>query len=270
MPGSKDDKVPSLPTGDSLTYSKYLKVPDLLSLQHPIANPPAHDEMLFIVIHQAYELWFKQIIFELDSLVGYMGQDDLISSFRLLDRVCEIFRVLIQQIDILETMTPVEFNRFRSNLHPASGFQSYQFRELELMAGASVEDYKKFSSLEPEWKAMLNARKERQNLRQAFLETLKRNRLLSSTTHEEVLSAISRIYDAPELPALRNLCEYLIRFDEQISLWRFRHVQMVERMIGMKPGTGGSLGVSYLAQTLKRRFFPELWEARTGMGDLKY
>ena len=267
---AEKDKGPSLPTGDALTYSKYLRVPDLLSLQNPINDPPAHDEMLFIVIHQVYELWFKQIIFELDSLVGYLGKDDLISSFRLLDRVCEIFRVLIQQIDILETMTPVEFNLFRSNLHPASGFQSYQFRELELMAGASIEDYQKFSSLEPEWKNMLATRKERKNLRQAFLETLKHNRLLSTTAHEEVVSAISRIYEAPELLALRNLCEYLIRFDEQISLWRFRHVQMVERMIGMKPGTGGSLGVAYLAQTLKRRFFPELWEARTGMGGAKY
>ena len=263
-------KGPSLPTGDALTYSKYLKFPDLLSLQKPINDPPAHDEMLFIIIHQSYELWFKQIIFELDALVDYMGRDDLISSFRLLDRICEIFRVLIQQIDIIETMTPVEFNRFRANLHPASGFQSYQFRELELMAGANIEDYQKFSSLEPEWKTMLNTREERQNLKEAFLETLKRNRLLSSTSHDEVLSAISRIYATPEMLALQNLCEYLIRFDEQISLWRFRHVQMVERMIGMKPGTGGSLGVSYLAQTLKRRFFPELWEARTGMGGAKY
>jgi len=253
-------------TGRGLTYSSYLKVPDLLNLQSPIARPAAHDEMLFIVVHQTYELWFKQIIFELEALVAHLQRDDLLTSFRLLDRVSEIFRVLVQQVDILETMTPVEFNRFRSNLQPASGFQSVQFRELELLAGADPADYDKFSKLEPEWKSKLAARTSKSSLRKAFLDLLARRGLISQSSPSDVTSAISKIYESPIGSGLQTLCEQLIRFDEQISLWRFRHVQMVERMIGMKPGTGGSLGVAYLRGTLKRRFFPELWEARTGMG----
>src|SRR5262245_28990374 len=125
----------------SLTYSSYLKVPELLELQRPLSSPMAHDEMLFIVVHQAYELWFKEIIFEMETLIDNLRTGDFLSSYRLMDRICEIFRVLIQQVDILETMTPVDFNRFRSHLNPASGFQSFQFREFELLSGADPADY---------------------------------------------------------------------------------------------------------------------------------
>ncbi len=254
-----------------LTYSSYLKVADLIALQKPLASPAAHDEMLFIVIHQTYELWFKQIIFEATALLGHLEGDNLIASFRILDRVCEIFHVLIQQVDILETMTPVEFNRFRSNLNPASGFQSIQFRELELMMGADAADYQKFFDLDPEWKSRLLERAASRNLRHAFHDTLARRGFLKTRDEDGLRKAILAVYAdvTPDAP-LQKLCEYLIQVDEQVGLWRFRHVQMVERMIGMKPGTGGSLGVNYLKSTLRKRFFPELWDARTYMSGAAY
>ncbi len=250
---------------DRLSYSSYLKVDALLALQEPVSNPVAHDELLFIVIHQVYELWFKQIIFELDSLTGDLQNADFIKSSRRLERVSEIMRVLIQQVDILETMTPVEFNRFRSNLNPASGFQSLQFRELELLLGGDPADYDKFKELNPEWKNRLEGRLQKPTIRKSFFALLKREGL--TQTDDLVPKALLEIYlDSAADSAVRTLCESLIKLDEQIALWRFRHVQMVERMIGMKGGTGGSMGVAYLKTTLRKRFFPELWEARTHMG----
>ncbi|MCB0417537.1 MAG: tryptophan 2,3-dioxygenase [Bdellovibrionaceae bacterium] len=260
---------PSTPRNEP-SYSSYLKVSELTSLQEPLSVPAAHDEMLFIIVHQTYELWFKQVLYELEKLVSLLTAAELIPAFRLFDRVCEIFRVLIQQIDILETMTPTEFNRFRSNLQPASGFQSTQFRELELMVGAPQSDYTKFFKLDPEWKNTIKVRLQKPSLRDAFLKLLLQKKLLKKTDPESILQALLKVYDGGENTALHNLCEYLIRFDEQLLLWRFRHVQMVERMIGMKRGTGGSLGVAYLQQTLQKKFFPELWEARTHMGGLSY
>ena len=248
-----------------LTYSSYLKVGELTSLQQPLSTPTAHDEILFIIIHQVYELWFKEIIFELEALIRFLNGDKLLHSFRLLDRICELFDVLIHQIKILETMTPVEFNRFRSHLKPASGFQSRQFREIELLSGLDVVQYQGLVALDPEWKDIVQSFAQRSTLRVAWIELLKRRQLLQTPEREKVIEAVLRIYESMEDPALHNLCEYLIRYDELFSLWRFRHVQMVERMIGMKRGTGGSLGVGYLQTTLKRRFFPELWEARTRM-----
>lgn len=250
---------------DTVSYSSYLKVPELLDLQHPLSKPVAHDELLFIVIHQVYELWFKQILFELDDVATAMPKNELIRCMRRLERSLEIFRVLIQQVDILETMTPIEFNRFRSHLNPASGFQSLQFRELEILCGANAEDYERFKQLAPEWMNRLQARMAKPTLRAAFFELLTKQGLMQSP--DGVADAISKIYlDTNPDSVMRSLCESLIRLDELIALWRFRHVQMVERMIGMKPGTGKSMGVAYLKTTLKTRFFPELWDARTTMG----
>ena len=257
------DLTPDMPGPGALTYSTYLKIPELISLQHPLSEPVAHDELLFIVIHQAYELWFKLINFELESLVKALHEEDLITSFRMLDRVTEIFRVLVQQVDILETMTPVDFNRFRSNLNPASGFQSFQFREMELLAGANPKDYERFLRLEPEWWQKLKERGQQASLRDALVHVLKERGVLREDN--DLVAAVQEVYREEKHLPVQTLCEYLIRFDELVTLWRFRHVQMVERMIGMKPGTGGSLGVAYLKQTLTKRFFPELWEARTGM-----
>jgi len=255
---------PKMPSGDKdLTYSSYLKVKELLSLQKPLTNPPAHDELLFIVIHQVYELWFKLILFELRSLIVSLEKDHLIESFHILKRVSEVLKVLVQQLDILETMTPTDFNKFRSNLNPASGFQSIQFRELEIISGASVEDYKKFAALEPEWLPKLEELKGAGNLPDAFKKLLLKRKVIQSMSEDHMREGLLTVYNQPQHRDLQSLCESLIQYDEQLSLWRFRHVQMVERMIGMKKGTGGSLGVSYLAQTLSKRFFPELWDLRT-------
>jgi tryptophan 2,3-dioxygenase len=255
---------------DKVTYSNYLKVDLLISLQVPLSNPVAHDEMLFIVTHQSYELWFKQILFEMEELISLLLRDNLIYAFRLLTRISEIFRVLIQQIDILETMTPVEFNRFRAKLNPASGFQSLQFRELEILAGADPQDYVKLAELNPEWKGRLKTRMENINLRTGLFQLLRARGLLATIDADAIRTTLLRIYHEPAFETLNALCEHLIRFDEQFLLWRFRHVQMVERMIGMKMGTGGSLGVPYLSRTLKKRFFPELWEVRTYLDGAGY
>lgn len=293
---------------ETLSYSSYLKVPELISLQEPLSRPVAHDELLFIIIHQTYELWFKQVIFELESIIQHIENDRWFDCFHLMNRVSQIFRVLIQQIDILETMTAEDFNQFRSNLNPASGFQSGQFREFELLAGIDPQHYAPFMKLNPEWKTRIQKRARLATLRSAFLNALDRHGLtgvgisgskkpaapgaavratvraavratvLDSTERDaEIRKAMVEIYSPsrrnPEntkydttLRDLRSLCEGLIGLDEQTWLWRFRHLQMVERMIGMKPGTGGSLGASYLETTLKKRLFPELWDARTQMG----
>jgi tryptophan 2,3-dioxygenase len=259
---------PKIPSPEKeLTYSSYLKVKDLLSLQKPLSNPVAHDELLFIVIHQVYELWFKLVLFELGSLVSFLEKDELIKSFHSLKRVSEIFKVLVQQLDILETMTPTDFNKFRSNLNPASGFQSLQFRELEIISGANLSDYQKFAPLEPEWMGKLQELNNKGNLSQSFKNLLLKRKVVEDLSPEKLQAGLLEIYQNPKHQDLQVLCEALLSYDEQLSLWRFRHVQMVERMIGMKKGTGGSLGVSYLTQTLTKRYFPELWELRTHLSN---
>jgi len=251
----------------SLTYSSYLKVDGLLQLQQPVSNPPAPDELLFIITHQSYELWFRLMIQEIERVIGFIEKENLFPAFHLLERITLVFKSLIQQLDILETMTPVAFNQFRSNLNPASGFQSWQFRELELLFGGSPQDYSKFADIEPEWFKRVFERSHKPNLRTVFLTLLQRRKLLpAQVTSELILSALLKVYEKPIQDELQTLCEFLIALDEQVILWRFRHVQMVERMIGMKHGTGGSLGVPYLETTLKKKFFPELWRARTQMG----
>lgn len=262
--GGKATLNPKIPSPEKeLTYSSYLKIKELLSLQNPIATPEAHDELLFIIIHQVYELWFKLILFELKSLILSLGNNDLISSFHTFKRVSAIFKVLIQQLDVLETMTPTDFNKFQSNLNPASGFQSLQFRELEILSGASIEDYKKFAPLEPEWLPKLNQLQSHGSLSETFKNLLLKRKLITQIDSDLIQKALLEIYQNPKHHDLQTLCEALMDYDEQLLLWRYRHVQMVERMIGMKRGTGGSLGVAYLSQTLSKRFFPALWEIRT-------
>lgn len=249
--------------GEKLTYGRYLKLSELLSLQKPLSSPVEHDEVLFIIIHQTYELWFKQVIFELESAIQLMLSHRLEIVLRRFHRISEIFRTLIQQIDILETMSPMDFNRFRDKIDPASGFQSAQFRQLELLAGAKQSDYVKYFEYEPEWKKQIQIRLENPNLHEAFLSLLSKNRLL--TKKNDLTTALGHVYRDPKFAMIKQLCESLLQFDEQFTLWRFRHVQMVERIIGMKPGTGGSLGVRYLQTTLDKRFFPEIWEVRTSL-----
>jgi tryptophan 2,3-dioxygenase len=262
-----------------LTYGAYLRVPQLLELQKSLSSPAHHDEALFIIIHQVYELWFKLILHEVDSAAGEIEQDHIYEGTRLLRRVVEIQRLLISQVRILETMRPQDFLGFRYHLNPASGFQSIQFREIEFRLG--LKDPVVFHRLvcEPEETQRLNARLAAPSVSDVFDALLVRRGLgpagaptqavASGPAREEDwrVDALVRIYDDPEGQAdLLALCEVLIEIDECLSLWRAHHVQMVERMIGSLRGTGGSAGVGYLQSTLPKRAFPDLWRVRTRLG----
>jgi len=246
-----------------LTYGSYLKIDELLALQHLQSDPPHHDEMLFIVIHQVYELWFRQMLHEIEAVLRNLGRDDLLKVQKGFRRIHAIQRLLEQQVDVLETMTPQEFNAFRSGLDPASGFQSAQFREIEFLCGAQRTGYLRF--LEPTSAERL--RLERRLAEPSLYDALKRvleRRGFETGSAAALIATYKTIYDDSEQRYdLYVLLEDFIEFDERFLLWRGRHVRMVERMIGMKPGTGGSLGVNYLEKTLGKKFFPELWDVRT-------
>ena len=254
-------------TTASLTYGSYLKVPELLALQQPLSDPAHHDELLFIVVHQVYELWFKQVLHELDASVRFLENGDVLKAVKAFRRIHAIQGILEQQVDVLETMTPQEFNAFRSGLNPASGFQSAQFREIEFLGGlCGNEKALAHLDLTPEERARLERRLHEPTLYDALKGYLARSGF-DVSSHDALLATLRSVYEnESEHFALYLLLEDLIEFDERVRMWRSRHVLMVERMIGMKPGTGGSLGVAYLQSTLQKRFFPELWEVRTELG----
>lgn len=265
------------------TYGNYLKVPELLALQHRLSEPPHHDEMLFIIVHQVHELWFKQALHELEAIRAALDEDRPLAALKSWKRVHSIQRVLLSQIDVLETMTPAEFNAFRSILKPASGFQSMQFREIEFLSGGG--DPRVLSHMTPDdGLDRARARLGEPTIYQAFLGLLSRRGFdvpeamrtvdgspaQSAEPDPAVTEAFRRIYEravtSPENYELYLLCEAFIDYDELFLHWRERHVRMVERTIGMKQGTGGSAGAPYLRGTLGRKFFPELWEVRTLLG----
>ena len=251
---------------DKLTYGSYLKIDELLSIQHPLSDPPHHDEMLFIVIHQVYELWFKQLLHEIEAAMRFLEAGDLLKVQKNFRRIHAIQRVLEHQVDILETMTPQEFNAFRDGLDPASGFQSAQFREIEFLCGAQKTGYLRFLEPTGREREALDRRLASLTLHDALLALLAR-RGYRVEPHDALIASLKTIYDDAERHYdLYLLLEDFIEFDERFLLWRGRHVRMVERMIGLKPGTGGSLGVAYLEKTLSKKFFPELWEVRTHLG----
>ena len=257
----------------ALTYNAYLHIEELLALQQPKSIGPEHDEMLFIIIHQVYELWFKELLHELDYLMALLRQADLHRALHTLRRMLTILKTVVSQIDILETMTPLEFNSFRGFLESASGFQSFQFRELEFALG-----YKRAGILHhfegTPFIDRLQVRYEKPTLWDAFLEFLSgrgytpppdaRSREVTAaiSPSKEVQKLLLRIYR--EDAALSRLCERLVDLDEGLQEWRYRHVKMVERTIGAKKGTGGSPGAKYLHTTLKP-FFPDLWAIRTDL-----
>ena len=252
---------------EPLTYGSYLRIDELLTLQRPQSDPAHHDEMLFIVIHQVYELWFKQLLHELEAVKHHLQSDDAIRATRALGRVHAIQHVLEQQVDVLETMTPHEFNAFRNLLNPASGFQSVQFRELEFLCGVGKTAYLRHLETTDEERRRLEQRLQEPTLYDELKGFLGR-RGFATALSAELLETFRRIYDgADEHTNLYVLLEAFIEFDERFLLWRGRHVRMVERMIGQKTGTGGSLGVRYLETTLGKKFFPELWEVRTVLGE---
>lgn len=257
-------------TDHRLSYGSYLHVDELLALQQPLSNPPHHDEMLFIVIHQVYELWFKQLLHELDAAGRALDSGELLRVAKYFRRIHTIQRLLLEQIDVLETMTPQEFNAFRDNLNPASGFQSIQFRELEFACGLRRTDTLRHIELTDAYRARLDRRMGEPSLYDRFKGALSA-RGFASATHDELLDSLQRIYSEPDRQYdLYLLCEDFIELDERLLLWRGRHVRMVERMIGNRIGTGGSSGAAYLQGTLEHRLFPELWEVRTRLGQGTY
>jgi tryptophan 2,3-dioxygenase len=262
-----------------LTYNDYLKVGEMLSLQSPQSEPEHHDEMLFIIIHQTYELWFKLILHEMATVLGYLDQDDPLSAHHFLNRVVEILKLLVQQIHILQTMSPVDFLEFRDRLMPASGFQSTQFREIEFLAGLKDEVYLRYFEHRPEFVDLLKLRIRNRDLRTAYYDMMRRlgypmpakaenaekaGEIVDSKTGLKVIEALRPIYQKPSkhLPAYL-LTEALVDFDQYLGLWREHHVRVVERVIGFRRGTGGSSGVAYLKSTTVKKCFPLLWELRT-------
>jgi len=263
--------MPSTPRpASAVTYASYLRLDELLALQHPGSE---HDETLFIVIHQVYELWFKEMLHELDYLQGLLRANDRARALHTFKRILTILKVLVAQIDILETMTPLEFHSFRDRLESSSGFQSFQFRALEFALGKkSREAIARY----PEGGAHrrhLEARYAQPGLWDAFLACLAQNgyavprALLERDPTQpieaspELQRALIDVYRRDS--GLAQLCERLIDLDEGFQEWRYRHVKMVERTIGTKRGTGGSAGAEYLRTTLHQPAFPDLWAIRT-------
>ncbi|MFW6034443.1 MAG: tryptophan 2,3-dioxygenase [bacterium] len=248
--------------GARLTYGNYLRLEALLDQQRLLSD--AHDELLFITIHQVYELWFKQLLFELESARDAMSDGQLWWARHLLSRVHEIERILIEQIGVLETMTPQDFLEFRERLAPASGFQSVQFRELEFLSGAKDEGFVKlFRGLNDDERARLAKRLEEPTLWDAFVQVLRDRGLPAETDGEVRDSLLTAARDRATYQEIWELAEGLLTHDEAAAGWRARHITMVERMIGTKTGTGGSSGASYLRSRLDLRYYPVLWELRS-------
>ncbi len=246
----------------SLSYNKYLKVQQLIELQERLALPEKHDELLFIIIHQTYELWFKQILHELDATIEYIKERRLMRATRNLRRICEIEKVLVAQIKILETMTPHDFLLFRDELKPASGFQSTQFREIEFLSGLKDEKLMRFFDEEFAIER-LKKRFGDETLHDVYFDLLKERGFAVDNFENRVDSVVKIIKNIEQHAEEFELEEVLIEHDELISQWRYYHIKMVERTVGGKMGTGGSEGVGYLQTTLTKRFYPEFWEART-------
>jgi tryptophan 2,3-dioxygenase len=261
-----------------LDYATYLRLDALLAAQRPLSDPPHHDEMLFIVQHQTTELWFKLMLHELRAATEMVRHDDLEGSFKILARVKHIQTQLLSQWSVLETLTPTEYAQFRYVLGPASGFQSHQNRLIEMALGkrdARVLDV--FRSA-PEVRAELEAALQAPSLYDEFLRwlarrgvpvprhVLERDVAQPYVANAGVTEAIVGIYEHPsDSWDAYEMAEKLVDVDETYSLWRYRHLKVVLRIIGMKPGTGGTAGAGYLRQLVDEVFFPELWEARTAL-----
>ncbi|MCB1971287.1 MAG: tryptophan 2,3-dioxygenase [Geminicoccaceae bacterium] len=257
-----------------LDYPGYLEIERLLDIQHPVSD--SHDEMLFIIIHQASELWIKLALHELGAARQCIARDDLGPSFKMFSRFSRIQAQLIQSWDVLSTLTPSEYLAFRDKLGPASGFQSHQYRMLEFMLGNRSEKKLAVFRHRPEIHAALRAELSKRTLHDEALALLHRRgfelpaRVLErdlTTTYraDDAVAAVWRaIYaDTGRYWDLYELAEKLVDVEDWFRQWRFRHLTTVERIIGMKRGTGGTEGVGYLRRALDISLFPELWRLRT-------
>ena len=258
----------------TLTYQDYLRLEQLLALQKPRSQPAEHDEMLFIVIHQVYELWFKLVLHELEKIQADLRAGDLFAAIATFKRVRTVLKTLVGQLDILETMTPLSFASFRDRLDTASGFQSVQFRELEFVLGNKKE--RALEVLEPGVeRARLEKRFRDATVLDAFYrflalrglkvprELLDRDVTQPTTPNEALQGEVLAAYKTQ--PELVILLELMTDFDEGLQEWRYRHVKLAERTIGAKRGTGGSAGVEFLKQSLFKPVFPDLWAIRHQM-----
>jgi tryptophan 2,3-dioxygenase len=256
-----------------LTYARYLKLDRLLDLQEPQSRPPEHDETLFIVIHQVYELWFKLLLHEFEKIARDFSAGELFGAIATFKRVRMVLKTLVAQIDILETMTPMSFLAFRSRLETASGFQSEQFRELEFMLGHKRAEMLQYQPSGSPLRASLQRRLAGRSLVDHFYDFLEtrgvpippalRARDLAQPNQPDatIQDALLRLYRTQ--PDVSILLELMTDFDEGLQEWRYRHVKMVERTIGNQPGTGGSPGAEYLKTTLFKPVFPDLWAIRS-------
>lgn len=283
-------EIPGMPQtkATKLTYGSYLHVPELLTLQQPVSQPSHHDELLFIISHQVYELWFKQMLCELESICTYLDQDQPLRAAQLFERVFKIQHLLVEQIPLLETMFSSEFVRFRDNLRPASGFQSVQFRQLEFLIGAKNPRILELVGDDDAAKGAMTAYLSRPTPYDHFIRHLARE---DGKVFDIPPAALARDTSKPHEPddglvaalvglyrrqtenhkgeryyAQFRVAEHLLEFEERLAIWRFHHVKMVERMIGFGSGTGGSSGAKYLAATLNIRLYPDLWTVRDRLG----
>ncbi|MCZ6917044.1 MAG: tryptophan 2,3-dioxygenase family protein [Gemmatimonadetes bacterium] len=257
------------------TYSGYLHLDELLSLQQPVTAKPEHDEMLFIVIHQVYELWFKQMLHELDRVRDLLERNATPPALHIFKRILTILKIQVAQLDILETMTPLEFLSFRERLESSSGLESYQFRELEFALGMKNKKHLEPFTEGTEARTRLNTRYHAPSLWDQFLhylaregydipgEVLDRDVAEPNPSSPEVQQVLVDVYQ--NNPQIAQLAERLIDLDEGFQEWRYRHVKMAERTIGVKLGTGGTTGVQYLVNTLFKPAFPDLWAIRAAL-----
>ena len=255
-----------------LTYANYLDLEKLLTLQRPRSTPPEHDEMLFIIIHQTYELWFKQLLHEFEKIKTDFSAGDLFGALHSFKRVRTIMKTLVGQIDILETMTPSSFSSFRDRLETASGFQSIQFRELEFVLGYKRESTLKYVKPDFPGADRLQKRIDERTVIDHFYDflatrgakipadLLNRDVTQANGPDERVQREILRLYK--QSPECSILFELMTDFDEGLQEWRYRHIKLVERTIGAKKGTGGSPGVPFLKESLFRPVFHDLWAIR--------
>ncbi len=260
-------------TDPAVTYASYLKVDELLALQQPRSQGPEHDELLFIVIHQVYELWFKELLHEFDRARQWLEDDEPHRAQHTLKRILSVLKVMVAQLDILETMTPLEFLSFRARLEAASGFQSDQFRQIEFVLGVKSDGAIRRFPDGSRARAALERRYREPTLWDAFLHYLSREgyAMPASLLGRDVFAPIEPSPEAQQIlvavyrndPKNAELCERLVDLDEGIQEWRYRHAKMVERTIGAKRGTGGSGGAAYLRETVGRPLFPDLWEIRS-------
>jgi len=256
-----------------LTYARYLRLQELLDLQEPRSSPPEHDETLFIVIHQVYELWFKLLLHEFDKIGRDFGAGDLFGAIATFKRVRMILKTLVAQIDILETMTPMSFLAFRDRLETASGFQSAQFRELEFLLGVKRPDMLRYQPPGDAARERLEKRLADRSLVDRFYDFLQargvaipaalraRDVRQPNGPDPDIQEGLLRLYRTQ--PDAAILLELMTDFDEGLQEWRYRHVKMVERTIGNQRGTGGSPGVEFLKGSLFQPVFPDLWAIRS-------